>query len=380
MIATQDGARALPARVGPVTAWLALTEACNNECAWCYESTNTYADHRRARSSAKHLCLSDLQVALPTLVRCGLNRTILIGGEPTLNPEVCEIISYVNSLNLKSALVTNGRSSSKIDLARAYAEAGLQEATVSLHGWSAESYEGRGSPASFAQALAGLRNLKGVGIRTGATMVLGSHTLGHERDIISFLRSSGISRVQFNIAAPAVSPTRIDASFTGTPRQMAAHTLLMHRLCTSQDILVSFQLNLPFCLFDPADLDAMLEVGAIKQSCHVFYGGGIVLRPELKTAVCTHLMEFCVDSQRGRAVYDNAESFLAFWRSSELETERSRANAYRREDCEACSRWKECGGGCMVFWTYYDARTFEAPKTHVTHFQVPSLLGKGATS
>jgi len=359
---------------GPSTAWLALTEACNNKCTWCYESENSYLEDGRAASVAKHLSLADLHVALPTLQECGLTRTILIGGEPTLNPNICEIISYVRSLGLEATLVTNGRSSSKIEIARTYANAGLQEATVSLHGWSPESYEGHGSAASFTQALSGFRNLKEVGIRTGATMVLGSHTLGHEEEIADFLSINRISQVQFNTAAPAVSPRGVNASFTASPQQMAVHALFMHRLCTSLGIFSSFQLNLPFCLFDADDLDVMLEVGAIKQSCHVIYGGGIVVRPELKTAVCTHLMEFSINSTSGATVYKDSATFLAFWRSRELEDERRQANAYRRPDCDTCPRWDQCGGGCMVHWSFYDPITFEPAKSSSSVSRIPVVL------
>lgn len=358
-MATNHVERCTKSKRGPSTAWLALTEACNNKCTWCYENENSYLDNGRSGAVAQHLTIPELQIAIPTLIACGLTRVILIGGEPSLNPDILKIISYIKSLGLDLTMVTNGRSASKLEIAQSYASAGLAEATVSLHGWSEDSYEGRGGAVNFAQSMHGYVNLRRVGIRAGANMVLGSHTVGHEVDIVKFLAAHGISQVQFNTAAPAVSPSGVDASFTVPPKVMASHALDLYRLCTAEGIFASFQMNLPFCLFEPSDLDVMLAVGAIKQSCHVIHGGGIVIRPGLRTAVCTHLMEFVVNDSNEANVFSSPDGFLQFWRSQELEQERKDANAYRRPQCVNCPKWDECGGGCMVHWSFYDPVTFE---------------------
>jgi radical SAM protein with 4Fe4S-binding SPASM domain len=360
-----DAVSKWPTETGPSTAWVALTEACNNRCSWCYESENEYLRDGRTGAVAKHLTLRELQVALPTLKACGLVRAILIGGEPTLVPNCLDIVRYVKSLALDFNIVTNGRRAARKQFAFELASAGISSATVSLHGWSASSYEGHGDEASFLQTLAGFHNLQEAGIAVGATMVLGANSIGHEPEIVGFLRSQGISQIQFNTAAPAVSRNGVKASFTAPLREMARHAYDIFVLAARHGIFASFQLNLPFCLFDHEQLDSLKTLGALKQSCHVPYGKGIVLRPGLRTAVCTHLMDYTVDDPAHASPYSDPDKFIAFWRSSELQRERAYASAFRKPECAACIDWDECGGGCMVHWSYYDPISFNASETRV---------------
>src|SRR5215470_6360059 len=92
---------------GPVSAWFALTEACNNRCTYCYENASTYVSQGLRRNS-RRLSLEDVEYVSPVLIACGLRKAVLIGGEPTLNPQVMEIVTYLSGKSLHTLLATNG--------------------------------------------------------------------------------------------------------------------------------------------------------------------------------------------------------------------------------------------------------------------------------
>lgn len=349
---------------GPTTAWLALTESCNNRCNWCYESKNAYAGSYRNINTTKQLTLNEIQRAIHTLKKCELRRIILIGGEPTLHCDIHNIINFCCAQDIETTLVTNARSASNSEFAKKIADSGLKQATVSLHGWSDKSYEGlqRSSSSHFRQSTEGLLNLRDQGIHVGVNLVLGNHTIKHTSEIVKYLENIEVSQIQFNIAAPAVSPQGVDGSFTADMQEMALHIIEMFQACTNKGIFSSFQLGMPFCLFDKDDLEILLACGAIKQGCHVLYGGGIVIRPNLITAICTHLMEFKLNDSSGEEIFSDEETFLSFWYSNQLEDIRSKANSFRRVECINCSWWDQCGGGCLVHWTYHDPTKFEQTK------------------
>jgi radical SAM protein with 4Fe4S-binding SPASM domain len=346
---------------GPLSAWFALTEACNNRCTYCYENASGYVSGGLRRSS-RHLSLADVEYVTPILIACGLRKAILIGGEPTMNPQVVDIVRYLSGQLLHTMLATNGRVFSDPRYAHAMSDAGLTSASVSLHGWSADTYEGLGNKAGFDQARLGMTNLIRAGVKVGANLVLGKRTLNQAAAIAAFFERLEVRVAHFSIATPAVSPDRIDGSFTAPMRAMAAHVMDLFRLCTDAGIHASFQLNLPFCLFAKSDIEALLDAGSVSQSCHVTDGSGIVIRPDLDVATCTHLMEFPL-SRDSRSAFASKDAFLQFWRAPHHEAERKRANAYRRDECRTCDKWTVCGGGCMVHWAYHDPRTFEIPNS-----------------
>lgn len=348
-------------QTGPLSAWFALTETCNNRCTYCYENASGYVSDGKRRSS-RRLSLEDIEYVSPVLIACGLRKAILIGGEPTLNPQLIEIISYLSGKPVQTLLATNARVFSDERQARTISDAGLRSASVSLHGWSEDTYEGLGNKAGFDQAILGMKNLTSAGVKVGANLVLGKRTLEHSGAIVDFFERLGVQVAHFSVATPAVSPNRIDGSFTAPMRPMASHVMDIFKRCSDAGIHASFQLNLPFCLFEKADIQALLDAGSVSQSCHVIDGSGIVIRPDLDIATCTHMMEFTL-SLGNRSAFASREAFLQFWRAPHYETERRRANSYRRDECSSCDMWTVCGGGCMVHWAYHDPRKFEIPNT-----------------
>ena len=71
---------------------------CNIKCRGCY---NLYKDHVKSLDEVK----AEIDIALE---KRNLETITLLGGEPTLHPDLIAIISYIKSKNLICALITNG--------------------------------------------------------------------------------------------------------------------------------------------------------------------------------------------------------------------------------------------------------------------------------
>ena len=87
--------------IGPISINLDLTTACNFRCDHCidWDLLNVKARHRE----------NEIRQSLVELRRRGLESVILIGGgEPTLYPHFEEMISFIKSLGLQVAIVSNG--------------------------------------------------------------------------------------------------------------------------------------------------------------------------------------------------------------------------------------------------------------------------------
>jgi cyclic pyranopterin phosphate synthase len=103
---------------------ISLTDRCDMACLYCRPSrTDGYLE--------KRLDDSAWQAMVHALVRAGIRRVRITGGEPLLHPRVVEIVAFVASLGVEDlALTTNATLLAK--LAVPLREAGLRRLTVSL--------------------------------------------------------------------------------------------------------------------------------------------------------------------------------------------------------------------------------------------------------
>ena len=86
---------------GPISINLDLTSACNFSCPHCVDSTII--------NTRNHLPLEDIKKSVTFLKLNGLLSVILLGGgEPTLHPDVEEIVGHLKSKRLQVGIVTNG--------------------------------------------------------------------------------------------------------------------------------------------------------------------------------------------------------------------------------------------------------------------------------
>jgi uncharacterized Fe-S cluster-containing radical SAM superfamily protein len=129
--------------------------ACNNRCGFC-----PYTIIRSCRPQAA-LTADELRDRVRQARADGCEEVAFSGGEPTIRPDLPEIVAYARSLGFRRvAVTTNGRRLAYRDYARSLLDAGLTGASVSLHGATAEVHDAiTGVPGSFAQATAGLARL-----------------------------------------------------------------------------------------------------------------------------------------------------------------------------------------------------------------------------
>ena len=165
--------------------WVRLTRICNNGCLFCLDSDaqdGTMIPRERVEERIREGREE------------GGERLILSGGEATIHPD------YVDFLRLGRRLgygwlqtVTNGRMFAYAGFADRALAAGLNEATFSMHGHTAELHDTLvGVKGAFAQAFAGMRNLLGRTV-VNVDVVLNRLNIPHLREILEFYIALGIN-------------------------------------------------------------------------------------------------------------------------------------------------------------------------------------------
>jgi organic radical activating enzyme len=134
---------------------------CNQACDFCFVSTHlppaTEAAVRGAIEEAGHE-----QAVL-----------VLSGGEPTLNPRLLEYVRLAKRSGVRGIeLQTNAIRLANEDLTRSLVEAGIDQATVSLHASNAEISDAiTGAPGTWVQTVRGLDALTALKVRVQLNFV-----------------------------------------------------------------------------------------------------------------------------------------------------------------------------------------------------------------
>ncbi len=148
------------------TAVFAITNRCNCRCVMCdiYESPS------------REVRLEDAKKILSFLRRNKFLIVYFTGGEPTLHPNIIELVKYADDLGLVTAMTTNG-TASRETIAK-LKEAGLYLLTVSFDHWDPKICEGirRHSDIKYKQE-SSINHCKEVGLRTHTLTFLNSYVL-----------------------------------------------------------------------------------------------------------------------------------------------------------------------------------------------------------
>jgi cyclic pyranopterin phosphate synthase len=166
-------------RTSPRSVRLSLTDRCDLACVYC-------RPHRNDGYTSERLDLAAWKVMVEGLVRAGVRRVRLTGGEPLLSPFVVEIVRHLATLELDDlALTTNATRLSK--LARPLREAGLRRVNVSLDSLDPARFRRMTRGGDLGLVLEGIEAARGAGfeeMKLNAVVVRGEN----DRELDSLVR------------------------------------------------------------------------------------------------------------------------------------------------------------------------------------------------
>jgi hypothetical protein len=181
---------------------------------------------------------------------------VLSGGEPTLNPRLVEYVRLAKRVGVRTVeLQTNATRLAGRGLARALAEAGLDQAMVSLHGSTAALSDGiTGAPGTFAATVHGIDDLVQTPIHVRLNFVFCQANREDFPRFVDFVACRWPSLV-----AASSLETTIVFSFVGS------HTDVVPR---SRALIPSFTEIMPSLLAGLARARALgLQVGGFDSMC-----------------------------------------------------------------------------------------------------------------
>jgi MoaA/NifB/PqqE/SkfB family radical SAM enzyme len=181
---------------GPSHAQIGLTNACPQNCEYCYNK----------QRAGTRMDTATIKRAVDDLREAGVCWLGLTGGEPLLNRDIVDIAAYA-SPDMAVKLFTTGVGLTP-SLARELADAGVFSVCVSLDHWEADRHNAsRRYPRAFQVALEAIRILKEVpGLHVSVSSVLSRSVIqtGQTEQLLAFLESLGVHEAWLSELKPSV--------------------------------------------------------------------------------------------------------------------------------------------------------------------------------
>ncbi len=168
---------------------LVLTERCNFACPYCRSHEGEHMPTERVRSVMRLWAEQDLFALLFT------------GGEPTVHPDLLDLVEYAKELNIERVgLATNG--SADIDLYERLWKAGVDDFSISLDADNPEdaaTLSGR-PPETWRKVVENIRQIARL-TRTTVGFVIDEHNVARAEAVVRFALSLGVDDIRVNPAA-----------------------------------------------------------------------------------------------------------------------------------------------------------------------------------
>jgi radical SAM protein with 4Fe4S-binding SPASM domain len=310
----------------PVLSEIALTYRCQNRCTFCYASAPDRGQEVPEMTTAEVKRILDAIVddaRVPTVS--------FTGGEPTLRPDLPELIAHAKSLRLRTNLITNGIRCGANGYVERLAKAGLDSAQVSLEAANPEIHDNVvGHPGAWRRTVQGIRNLKVAGIHVHTNTTINSLNRDHLLDLVDFLSEMEQPYLSMNMVirtGDAVGSMEIGYEEIG-------HLVLpLKERANEHGMKFVWYSPVPLCVFNP------VAHGLGSQSCSAA-DGLLSIAPDGSVLPCSSF-----EQGVGNLLHEPFDVLwyrrtARYWRSKE----------FLPPGCRDCEFAALCCGACPLYW------------------------------
>ena len=178
----------------PIVVWN-ITRSCNLKCLHCYSDS-------AAKRYPGELSTEEAKAVIDDLAAFQVPAILFSGGEPLLRQDLFKLADYARSKGLRTTLSTNGTLITEA-VAQAIKDARFSYVGISLDGMMEVHDHFRGVKGAFDRTVCGIRNLVGIGQKTGLRLTLTSYTIDQIDELFDFIEREGIRRVCFYHLVPS---------------------------------------------------------------------------------------------------------------------------------------------------------------------------------
>lgn len=340
--------------------WITLNRKCNLRCKWCYARETNY-------SNQKNLEKSVFNKLLEIIKSYNLNHVTLIGGEPTLYPDLNYIIKKAQEKEISCGIVTNGLKFANIEYTKQLKEIGLASIGLSLKGYSETNYFDVTGTNEYYNCLNAIQNIRKVNIPFAVSMVLSSDNINSFLLGVKDALNYGANNFSFSFEFDYIQNKKFNKiDFINLFKLIDGFYNQYDRLCELTNNVFSLHQILPLCIWDNDMLVKMQKKQQIYTSCQLLQRNGLIFDTNGDLLVCNALYKYPI-AKYGTDFYEaiDLKNYLNGEIANNVYNELCHAPSTK---CRYCELWQICGGGCISNWLHYSLEellhSYELYKSH----------------
>jgi radical SAM protein with 4Fe4S-binding SPASM domain len=327
------------------TVWLVLTYKCNNKCNWCYADSNHLKE--------KHVFPEQYEEGTVNLLKSlDIKRAIMIGGEPTLYPNLPNILRKFETAEIDRGLVSNGRKLKNYGFAKELKDSGLKAMSISFSGYcSSIQDELTGIPGSFDEAMTGLENALSAGLKVSSNTVITKDNVGKLEKMVDVFGDKVMS-MTWNFCGVCLSEDSNNKSMLH-PRETAKAFQRVYDYSKKKKVKIKLVTPMPFCVFDKDYLEQFKKEGIISGGpCQLTHGKNFVIDYNGDILPCTHFNGFPMMNIFESEKVITSDVFIErYFNLNETPFQfREKISRFPSEKCGDDSCKEPCTGGCPLIW------------------------------
>jgi radical SAM protein with 4Fe4S-binding SPASM domain len=305
---------------------LALTYRCNNNCYFCYTG---------GPRKVKELKTEEWKKVLDKLWNSGIPQVVFTGGEPTLRPDLVELVNYAQEF--VTGLVTNGRQLARLasDLKRVsldYVQVSLEAPTPEVHD------KMTGVSGAWQQTGNGIKAALNSGLEVITNTTLTKDNLAVFPDLIKVGSTLGLKIMACNTIICSGRGTVARKETEITAGELKA--TLAKALEVAANVGIRLEWYSPTCykIFNP------LEFGFGAKSCSAAQYN-MTIEPDGSVIPCQSWLKEKV----GNILKD---PWPEIWNHPVCLGFRGKSYLKDREECKGCEHLWQCCGGCPLEYSH----------------------------
>ncbi len=228
--------------------WLGQT--CNLRCFFCY-----FVDRIKDAHHPEHpfMTLEKAKAMCKTLREFhGCTSIDIQGGEPTIHPDILELIRYCHEIGLYPTCITNGIHLVKPGLLEQFKEAGIRDFLVSLHGIGEIHDDVVGRHGAYEKIIEAIERMKELGIPFRFNCTMSAPVVAILPEIAQKAIDYGALAVNFI----AFNPFGDQQTGRRTAESVAKYSAIKESLTVAMDMLEAADIEvnvryLPLCMAEP---------------------------------------------------------------------------------------------------------------------------------
>ena len=345
---------------------ITLNRACNLRCSWCY-ARDTKFDPKN------NISFETFNKIIDFAKTAKVNRISLIGGEPTMFPDILKYIKILNGFKL--SIISNGIKFADEKVVREYKEAGLKNISISIKAKNAIEYKTLTGANEFERVLLGINNLIKNNIHVSVSYVLTEANIDGVKEMVDTVKKTGCNNFFFSFCRN-FEEKEGDHSFIFNNNPLVVSRKFEELLPWLEDNIehLSYSINDPLCIYSDDFIEKNLT--HIFFPCYIHTNMNLVFDTDGTLIPCNTIHQIGVGKIGDD--FKTYDEYLEYTKTEKYISLYKQLRGYPSLKCKDCKLFINCQGRCVCNWTNYSFETLEKLKLtdHRFSFSIDSFKTK----